>query len=228
MIVAGIVVFVLSWPLGGVVFGAAMDLLSLLGAPEERQILSPDVPGAGGQILRLLGGAVVACGVCIVSVRLAVELVGLPGRPGMTANLAPADRLSLGAAVFGALAVVSTGLSHYILYEIFLYEFGRGAAMVSLETAARIGAAFLIVGLAVLILRRPRFLRALLGWADRVGWGRVGWGWLNRLGLGSIAVGLVSGMLTPGFPEALFMIALAGVVVLAAGIVPHVLAGRGP
>ncbi len=226
VILVGAAVFASSWLLGGVFFAAVMDLLALLGAPEDRQFLPPDQPEAGGQILRRLGGILFACGVCIVSVRLVVELLGLTGKPELTAGLDPAVKLGLGAAGIGTLTVVSTGLSQIILYEVFLYDYGRGAAMVALGTVGGIGAVFLVGGLAVLILRRPRHRRVLLGWADRVGWGRMGCGWINKLGLGSIVLGLIGGALAPGLASAFGIVVAAGIGVLLVGFVPHVL-GRG-
>ena len=226
VILAGVVTFASSWLLGGVFFAAVMDLLALLGAPEDREFLPADHPEAGGQILQHLGGILFACGVCIVSVRLVVELLGLAGKPELTARLDPADKLALGAAGIGTLTVVSTGLCQNILYEVFLYDYGRGAAMVALETVGSIGAVFLVGGLAVLILRRPRYRRALLGWADRVGWGRMGCGWINKLGLGSIVLALIGGALAPGFASAFGIVAAAGIGILLVGFVPHFL-GRG-
>ena len=191
MILAGVVVFASSWLLGGVVFAAVMDLLALLDAPDDQQFLPADQPEAGGQILQHLGGTLIACGVCIATIRLVAELLGLAGRPGLTGKLDPADKLGLGAAGIGTLTIVSTGLSQNILYEVFLYDYGRGAAMVTLETVGRVGAVSLIGGLAVLILRRPRYRRVLLGWADRVGWGKMGCGRINKLGLGAIVLALI-------------------------------------
>ncbi|MDE2823769.1 MAG: hypothetical protein OXK79_09720, partial [Chloroflexota bacterium] len=155
VIVAGVAMFASSWLLDGVVFAAVMELLTLLGAPEDRQFLPPDQPGAGGQIIQHFGGAIFACGVCIVSIRLVAELLGLAGKPEFTAKLDWADKLGLGAVGIGTLTIVSTGLSQSILYEIFLYDYGRGAAMVTLETAGRAGAVFLLRGHAVINIRRP-------------------------------------------------------------------------
>ena len=226
VVVAGVAMFASSWLLDGVVFAAVMELLTLLGAPEDRQFLPPDQPGAGGQIIQHFGGAIFACGVCIVSIRLVAELLGLAGKPEFTANLDWAAKLGLGAVGIGTLTIVSTGLSQSILYEIFLYDYGRGAAMVTLGTAGRVGAVFLFGGLAVLILRRPSRRRALLNWADRVGWGKMGCGWINKLGIGLIALALVVGML--GFMDPTTIIAAAGIGILVVGIVPHILAGGRP
>ena len=226
VIVVGVVMFASSWLLGGAVFAAVMELLTLLGAPEKREFLPPDEPEAGGQIIQHFGGAIFACGVCIVSIRLVVELLGLAGKPELTAKLGPTAKLGLGAAGIGILAIASTGLSQNVLYEIFRYEYGRGAAMSTLETAGSAGVVILLGGLAVLILGRPGGHRVLLGWTDRVGWGKMGYGWINKLGLGLIVLALVGGIL--GFEDPTTIIAAAGIGILVVGIVPHILAGGRP
>ena len=228
VIVVGVATFASSGLLGGVVFTAVMDLLELMGAPEDRQFLPSDQPGAGGQILQHFGGLLFACGVCIVSIRLVVELLGLAGKPEFTARLGPADKLGLGAAGIGTVTMVSTGLSQNILYEIFLYDYGQGAAMSMLDAAGRAGAVFLFGGLAALILRGPSRRRVLLGWADRVGWGKMRCGWINKLGLGLIVLALVGGTLTPGFADTFSIFSAAGIGILLVGIVPHILAGGRP
>ena len=220
VIVVAVVIFASSWFLGGVVFAAAMELLEFLGAPENREFLHRREPEAGGQILQHFGGVLFACGVCIVSFRLVVELLGLAGKPELTA------KLGLGAAGIGTLVIVSTGLSQNVLYEIFRYEYGRGAAMSTLETAGSAGVVFLFGGLAVFILGRPGGHRVLLGWTDRVGWGKMGYGWINKLGIGLIVLALVGGIL--GFENPTTIIAAAGIGILLVGIVPHILAGGRP
>ena len=228
VIVAGVVVFASSGFLGGVVFAAVMELLELMGAPEDRQFLPPDQPGAGGSILEHFGGVLLACGVCIVSIRLVAELLGLAGKPELTAKLGPADKLGLGAAGIGVLTVVSTGLSQSILYEIFLYDYGQGAAMSMLDAAGRVGAVFLIGGFAALILRGPGRRKVLLGWTDRVAWGKMGLGWINKLGLGLIVLAFIGGTLAPGFVDAFSIVAAAGIGILLVGFVPHILARGRP
>ena len=227
VILAGGVVFASSSFLGGVVFAAVMDILSLLGAPEDRQFLPPNEPEAGKQILQLHGSVLLACGICIVTIRLVAELLGLAGKPEFTGKLGGTDKLGMGAAASGVLAIVSTGLVQNLLYEIFLYEYGSGSAMAMLETAGTVGAVVLFGGLAVLILRGSRWHR-MLGWTGRVGWGKMGCGWINKLGLGSIVLALIGGTLTPGFAEVFGIVAAAGIGILLVGIVPHILAGGRP
>ena len=224
VIVAGVVMFASSWLLGGIVFAAVMDLLTLLGAPEDRQFLPPNEPEAGGQIVRHLGGVLLACGVCIVTIRLVVELLGLTGKPRFTANLKRPEKLGLGAAGIGTLTIISTGLSQGILHEIFRNEYGP--VMSTLEAAGFAGAVVLFGGLAVLILVEPSRRRLLLGWADRVGWGKMGCGWINKLGLGLIVLALVGGAL--GFEDPTTIVAAAGIGILLVGILPHILAGGRP
>ena len=223
VVAIGIVMFASSWLLGGVLFAAIMAVLDLLGAPENRQFLPPNEPEAGGQILQLHGGALIACGTCIVGLRLLAELIGLAGSSTFISRLNGADRLGLGLAAIGWIVAVSTGLSQLILYEIFLYEYGTGAAMSALETAGSLGGIVFLGALAVLILGRPNLRGMLLGWTDRVGWGKLGHGWVNKLALGLIVLGLVGGIL--GFEDPFTIVAAAGIAILLVGIVPHILAG---
>ena len=96
VILAGVVVFASSWLLGGVVFAAVMDLLALLDAPDDRQFLPADQPEAGGQILQHLGGTLIACGVCIATIRLVAELLGLAGRAGIDWQAGPGRQAGFG------------------------------------------------------------------------------------------------------------------------------------
>lgn len=101
-----------------------------------------------------------------------------------------------------------------------------GAAMSILETAGIVATVVVLGALAALILRRPNLRRALLGWTDRMGWGKLGYGWINKLALGLIALALAGGIL--GFEDPATIIAAAGIAVLLVGIVPHFLSGGGP
>ena len=58
----GIILMASSWLLGGVVFEAMMQLLKLLGAPEEREFLPSNEPEAGSAILDFLGSMILVCG----------------------------------------------------------------------------------------------------------------------------------------------------------------------
>ena len=226
VIVTGVVIVASSGLLGGVAFAVITDLLRLLGAPEDRALLPPHEPEVGEQILQLFGGILVVCGSCIVSLRLVVELLGLAGDSQVTSRLKAAEKLGAGAAAIGFLAIVSTGLSQAILHEVFLHEYGTGAAMSTLETAGYAGVVALFGGLAVLIIGGRNRHRVLLGWTDRVGWGKLGFGWINKLGLGLIGLALVGATL--GFEDPTTIIAAAGIGILVVGIVPHILAGGRP
>ena len=98
--------------------------------------------------------------------------------------------------------------------------------MSALGTAVSVGAVSLFGGLAVLILGGPNRRRVLLGWTDRMGWGRLGCGWINKLGLGLIALALAGGTL--GYENPTTIIAAAGIGILIVGIIPHILAGGRP
>ena len=222
----GVLFVASSWPLGRIVFAALSALLTLLGAPEGRRLLPPNEPEAGGQLLQFFGVVLIVCGACIVSFRLVCELLGLAGSSKLTARLRGAEKLGTGAAAIGFLAVVSTGLSQVVLSEVFLYEHGVGAAMYSLEMAGYAGAVALFGGIAVLILGGATCRRVLLGWTDRVGWGKLGYGWINKLGVGLIVLGLAGATL--GFEDPTTIVAAAGIGILLVGIVPHILAGGRP
>ncbi len=226
VIVVGIVIAASSWLLGGVTFSAISALLRLLGAPEDRALLPPYEPEAGGQLLQLFGVILLVCGGCIVSLRLVVELFGMGGNSGFTSRLKGVEKVGLGATAIGFLVGVSSGLTQVLLYEIFLYEYGTGTAMSTLETVGYGGGVILLGGLAVLILGAPNRHRMLLGWTDRVGWGKLGCGWINKLGLGLIVLALVGGIL--GFEDLTTIVAAAGIGILVVGIVPHILPGGRP
>lgn len=226
VILVGIIIAASSWLLGGVTFSVISALLRLLGAPEDRALLAPNQPEAGGQLLQLFGVILLACGSCIVSLRLIVELFGMVGNYVLTFRLKRVDKLGLGAVAIGFLVGVSSGLTQVLLYEIFLYEYGTGTAMSTLETAGYAGGLILLGGLAVLILRRPGPRRVLLGWTDRVGWGKINCGWINKLALGLLALALAGGTL--GFEEPTTIVAAAGIGIFVVGIVPHILADGRP
>ena len=239
VIVVGVVMIVSSGLLGGVTFSAISALLRLLGAPEFREFLpmyEPDLPmyepETGGHLLQFFGVILIACGICIVGVRFVAELLGLAGKPELTARLGWTDKLGLGVAAVGLLVGVSSGLSQVLLYVIFLQEYEPGTAMFALAIVMYAGGAILLGGLAVVILGRPgprRVLsRVLIGWTDRVGWGKMGCGWINKLGLGLIVLALVGGALTPGFEGPTTIVTAAGIAILVVGVVPHILGGGRP
>ncbi len=230
VIVVGVVMIVSSGLLGGVTFSAISALLRLLGAPEDREFMPTDEPEAGGYLLQFFGVILIVCGICIVGVRFVAELLGLAGKPELTARLGWTDKLGLGVAAVGLLGGVSSGITQLLLYEIFLYEYGPGTAMFALGIVMYAGGAILLGGLAILILGRPgprrALSRVLLGWTDRVGWGKMGCGWINKLGLGLIVLAMVGGIL--GFEGPTTIVTAAGIGILLVGIVPHILAGGRP
>ena len=226
VMVVGIVIAASSLFLGGVIFSAISALLTLLGAPEDREFLPTDEPEAGGHLLQFFGVIIFVVGICIVGIRIVVELLGLAGKPEFTARLGRADRLGLGVATIGIVVGASVAITQLILYQIFLYEYGPGTAMFALAIVMYAGGLILLAGLAVLVLGRPGPRRVLLGWTDRVGWGKMGCGWINKLGLGLIALALLGGTL--GFEDQTTLVAAAGIAILVVGIVPHILAGGRP
>ena len=98
--------------------------------------------------------------------------------------------------------------------------------MFALEIVGYAGGVILLGGLAILILGRPGPRRMLLGWTDRVGWGKMGCGWINKLGTGLIALALAGGIL--GFEDSTTIVAAAGIGILLVGIIPHFLTGGRP
>lgn len=218
VIAAGIVIAASSGLLGGAVFALLMRLLALMGAPEERDFLPSDYPEAGSQILNLLGTLVIMCGVWLFSLRLVIELLGLAAKPSLTGRLSPRAKLGLGLIAAGLLVGTLAAVPGAIIYETA----PSGEYPPTLETVTTVGGLMVLCGLAVLISR----YRALLGWADRVGWGKLSCGWINKLGLGLIVLALAGGIL--GFEDPATIVAAAGIAILVVGIVPHVLAGRRP
>ena len=226
VILTGVAIAASSWLLGGVIFAAVSALLSLLGAPEDHTLLPLSEPEAGGKLLQLLGVVLLACGGCMMSLRLVAELVGLAGRSRFVSRLERTERLGAGAAAIGFVTVVVTGLTQTLLREVFLYDYGANAAIAALETTGYAAGVVLFGGLALLVLGRSGRHRVLLGWTDRVGWGRLGYGWINKLGLGLIVLALAGGLL--GFEDLASIIAAAGIAILLVGIVPHFLTGGRP
>ena len=226
VIATGIVIAASSWLIGGVVFVALTALLTLLGAPEHREILPPSEPAAGGQLLQFFGVTLIVCGVYVISLRFVIELLGLADKTEFTGKLSRADKLGLGATAIGFLVGVSSGLSQGILNEIFLYEYGSARAVSILETVGYVGSAVLLCGLAVLLLGGPSRQRVLLDWTNKVGWGKLGYAWINKLGLGLILVAIIGGTL--GLEDPASIVVGAGLAILVVGLVPHLLAGWRP
>lgn len=220
VIAAGIAITATSGLLGGVVFGLLMRILTLMGAPEDRDFLSPDFPEAGSQILVLLGTLVIMCGVWIFSLRLVIELLGLDPRPALTGRLSQRKKWGLGVAAAGLIVIVSAAVPGELIYET-----SRSGDYPSALTIIRTVGGLMVLGALFILIPGP--FKRVVGWADRVGWGKMGCGWINKLGIGLIVLGLFVALL--GFvdgPPAI--IAAAGAGILLVGIVPHVIAGGRP
>ncbi len=201
VMVTGVIIMVSGGILGGIFFEALMQLLTLLGAPEEREFLPPDEPEAGEQMLLLLGALVFVCGACIVSIRLLLGLLGLAGKPGWISKLGWVAKLGLGTAALGLLISIFGATPEYLLYEFFRYNYGQWGTMATLETIIGVGNVMLWSGLALLVLGKP--IRTLLG------------SWVNWLGLGLIVIGTIGAAMGWGAP--FIIAAVVGAVTLIVG-----------
>ena len=220
MVVVGAIILMTSGLLGGVVFASLMRLLSLMGAPEDRDFLPPDYPEAGSQILDHLGALVIMCGVWMFSLRLVIELLGFATKPALTGRLSPRGRLGLGVAAAGLLIGASA-----VLPESLIYEFScSGEPWLPFETIATLGGLIVLCGLFILI---PGPLKAVQDWTNRVGWGKLGLGRINQLGLGLIALAIVIGLFI-GLSDPITIIVAAGIGIILVGIVPNLLDNRKP
>ena len=144
-------------------------------------------------------------------------------RPNRLVKLSGAEKLGLGVAAAGLVIGAISGLSQLILYEVFRYDYGAPGTMAILEMVGNTGGALLLCGLAAIILGRPNRRRVLLGWTEKVGWGKMGHAWINTLGVGLIAAAI--GVGTLGLETPTTFIAGAGIVILLVGILPHIIAG---
>ena len=219
VVVAGAIIIMTSGLLGEVVFASLMRLLSLLGAPEDRDFLPPSEPEAGSELLNFLGILVIMCGVWMFCLRLVIELLGLATKPALTGKLGPGRKLGLGVAAVGLLIGISAELPRTLLYE-----FSRsGESWPPLETIATVGDLIVLCGLVILI---PG-LKAFLSWTNRVGWGKLGLGRINDLGLGLIALAIIIGSIF-GLSDPITIIGAAGIGIILVGIVPHLLVDGRP
>ncbi len=154
------------------------------------------------------------------------KLLEWAGRSPLIARLSRAEKVGLVAAAVGLVIGVVSGLVQGVFYEVLRYDYGASGTMSILETVGLAGGALLLCGLGALVLGRPNRRRLLLGWTERVGWGKMGHAWINKLGVGLIAAAIVGGTL--GFEDATTMIAGAGIALLLVGILPQILAGGRP
>ncbi len=182
----GVIIMVSSGVFGGILFEALMQLLTLLGAPAQREFLPPSEPEAGDQILQLVGGLVTTCGTCTVSIRLLLGLLGLASKPGWTNKLEWANRLGLGAAALGLLIFNFGAVPELLLYDLFRYEYGQPGMMATLGTITGVGNAMFWSGVVLLILGKP--IRALFS------------SWVNWLGLGMVVIGIIGVVVGWGAP----------------------------
>ena len=220
MVAAGAIILMTSGLLGGVVFASLMKLLALIGAPEDRDFLPPDYPEAGPQILVHLGTLVIMCGVWIFSLRLVIELLGLAPKPALTGRLSPRGKQGLGVAAAGLLVILSAAVPGEIIYET-----SRSGEYPSvLTTIGTVGGLMVLCAVVILI---PGLLEGVVGWTDRVGWGKLGCGWINKLGLGLIALAILIGLIF-GLGDPITIIAAAGIGIILVGIIPHLLVDGRP
>ncbi|MCY4436318.1 MAG: hypothetical protein OXE05_03175 [Chloroflexi bacterium] len=202
VMVTGVIIMFSGGIFGGILFAALMQLLTLLGAPAEREFLPPNEPEAGEQMLLLLGALVFVCGACIVSIRLLLGLLGLASKPGWISKLGWVAKLGLGTAALGLLISIFGATPEFLLYEFFRYNYGQWGTMATLETIIVVGNVILWSGLALLVLGKP--FRALLG------------SWVNWLGLGLIVIGIIGAEMGWGAP--FIIAAVIGTVTLIVGV----------
>ena len=215
---AGVFFIVFSGPLGGPVFAAIDALLGLLGAPADRGVLPKSEPETGSEVVLLLGGILLILGPYIFGVRLVVELLGV-GEAGMTRAMPVNVKLGLGAALTGALLFLSGRLPAAFIAEVLLYDHEASGLLSFLANVARLGGFIFFVGIAAFILTRPLRLNLLLGWTDRVGWGKRRAPWLNRVGV-ALLLGAVIGALAQFDDATVSVLLVAGAAILIAGFLP--------
>ncbi len=193
LIAIAIIVAVAGSIIGGVFYEGLMGILKVLGASEDRHFLPPVNPERqylggghslspviaeemGAKILGFFGGILFACGICVVALRLVLQLVGLTGKPGAPVQSAGAgqpaaarrlglvDRLGLVVVGIGTILVLGGTVAVGILQEFLLLEYQGGF----------LDYCWLIVGIGSLIFmfggpRRRSVVRfALYGWIRAV------------------------------------------------------------
>ena len=218
----GLLVIVGSAIFGGLFQRLVMEILELLGAPDDRAFLSRDASGAGGALLSLYGFCLFACGVCVFSVRLALELPGLTGQQALTAGMSLWAKLTAGAGAAGVVLLTVAALVEFLVL-LFVRDDDTGT-----RTGAALTTGAVLIGVAIVayLLGGAGRRAFLLGWTDRVGWGRVRCGWINRIGLALLVAAIFftvlpfSGLATP------FII--IGLIALLSGVIPHYLARGRP
>ncbi len=222
----GVLVILASGVIGAVFNELVLSLLESMGVPEDREYLSPGNPDAGPGLLRFLGWEVVACGVLIVSVRLAIGLMGLTPKPEPADKLGPVDRAGLGIVVFGVLVIAAATIPEAILYDILPRVPRSSDPHPAFSIVASIGSLCLFSGLLVIAFGGPRRREVLLGWGDKLGWGKLGHGWVNKFAVALLVIAIV--VSTVGPTDAGTFVFGAGVAVFLLGIAVNYFAGTNP
>ena len=224
----GVILIVLSPMVGGILHTQAITpLIDLLGAPGDRQFLPSDEPRTSTELLAVLGGCNLVVGISMFCVRLVLELLGLAGAPIVTRRMRPPGKLALGTAAAGLVVFAAGAFPRILVSLLFVDHESEVQGITSaLDEVAKIGVLLLVCSLTTLLLRGRGIRGTLFGWADRVGWAKSGYGWINWVSLASVVVGIIGSFLFLGDVASVF--SGTGVIVLVTGIVPHLLAGRGP
>ena len=205
LVATGVIIAFSGGLLGRTLFAGLMQLLPLLGAPEDRDFLPPSEPEAGVEIIQMVGLLTIACGGSIFSLRLLGEFLGLTGRLGWAAKLRGTTKLVLGTTALGFLIYVSGAVPELLLYEIFLFDYGDAGALSALSTVVSVGSVLFTFGLALLVLQRLGWFSVLLG------------PWTSRLGLGLIVIGAGGMLLELG--NAFALVVLVGIATMTIGFV---------
>ncbi len=222
----GVLMILTSGVLGAVFYELVSSVLELLGAPEDREYLSPGKPSAGPDLLRFLGWATVACAACIASVRLSLGLLGLTPKPEPTDKLGPVDRAGLGLSALGVLVIASATIPAALLYDILPRIPRSSDSFPAFSIVASIGSLCLLCGLLVIAFGGPRRREVLLGWSDKLGWGKLGHGWVNKFAVALLLLAIV--VSTVGPEDAGTFVFGAGIAVFLLGIAVNYFAGTNP
>ena len=223
----GVFLIVLSPMVGGILHTLAITpLLELLGAPEDRELLPTDEPRTSIELLAILGTCNIVVGISIFCVRLVLELLGLAGAPTVTRRMRPPGKLALGTAAAGLVVLAIGGFTRILVSLLFIdHETEVQWITSSLDEIAKAGVLLLGCSLITLFLRGGWIPGSLLGWADMVGWGKLGYGWINRLSVASVVVGIGSFLFLGDVASVFFGV---GFMALVIGIVSHLRVGGGP
>ncbi len=230
--VVAVGVFLVVWSpfVGGVFYDHGITpLLELLGAPDDRQALPADEPETGAEFLAVLGGFNVVVGVSIFCVRLVIELLGLAGVPVLTRRVRPPGKLALGTAAAGAVVFAAGTFPGILISLLFIdYESAELGVTSTLDAISRVGTLLLVCSPITLVLRGPGVRGALLAWADKIGWAKLGCGWINRLSVALVGAGIIGAVPFLPFNDVATVFVRTGLTILALGIVPQLLAGGRP